>query len=180
MGSRLTVVLVSTAADCENPESRRDRDLNLSLFCTKHLDGTLATNSSFRVTEPRGWHSRVFDRGTKVGACRARATAAFVRLRALSVVAVLRAGSATTTTAGTSAPPSPPLRHSWLSHRPRRPRPSRRATLTVSLSHTGSRRFDKCLGAYDDSLHSLGLNSSTRADFNPRHPEHFNYLCRGM
>lgn len=84
VGSRLTVVLVFTAADLGTLESRRGRE-NLSLS-TKHL---LANSSSSRVTHWTTWlHSRVFGRGTKVGASRTRATAAFVRLRAFSVVAV--------------------------------------------------------------------------------------------
>lgn len=141
VGSRLTVVLVSTAADCGNPESRRgSENLSLSLRCSSREQLQLLCHAlnhvvAFTCLQPKD----------KSDTNRAHATAAFVELRVLFAVAILAL-----------VPIPPPTRyplHRWLfvilvafsSFPP--------THIGSSLSHELA-AFRQAPRACDDSLHS--------------------------
>lgn len=143
MDSRLTVILVSTAANWRTLESRRARG-NLSLP-TKHPGGILVNISSSRVTHWTTWlHSRVFSaEGQKWREPPPRTTAAFVKLRTLSIVAVL----ALVSSRYHHHSPQPHHHHRYRPPPPtiaihRHPRPFCQST-SIRLCPTSSRRFGK-------------------------------------
>ena len=169
MDSRLTVILVSTAANLRTLESRRARK-NLSLS-TKHPVGILVNISSSCVMHWTTWlHSRVFSvEGQKWREPPPRTTAAFVRLRTLSAVTILALISSHYHHHHSPLPPPLPAQTPSAGPPPativihRRPRPFRQLTST-RLCPTSSRRFGKRL----ELVTILSIRTTlTYAGFNP-------------
>jgi len=164
--SRLTVILVSTAANWRTLESRRVRG-NLSLSM-KYSGGILVSSSSSRVTHWTTWlHSRVFSaEGQKWRKPLPRTTAAFVRLRTFSAVAVLALVSSRYHHYSPLLPP-PPQTLPATDHR----HPSSSSSfLPTHIDSSLSRElaaFWQAPRACDDSLHSRTRTALPRADFNP-------------
>jgi len=175
--SRLTVILVSTAANWRTLESRRARE-NLSLS-TKHPGGILVSISNSRVTHWTTWlHSRVFSaEGQKWREPPPRTTAAFVRLRTLSTVAILALVSSryhyhfplpTTTIATDTVRRSATSDYRYLSSSSSFPP----AHIDSSLFHELA-AFRQAPRACDDSLHS---DCTALRRFQPLPSVHFDRL----